>query len=426
MNESKIAFNKSIGFYILFLYVFLTYIPQIIFHVAFHEYYLEHYNGANNNPFSILPIIILFYISIIIVNTILPKIKMNLKFSYNMQKILSIISFILIVLFLISSIYFYENYSISFRATNRLRDTSLIIKLLFFLREFAWFYVFYHFTRILRGNSLSFMVKFKLLLIFIGWLLSLTASLSIPLFFVILLMLIFNKRLFIMLTDKKMSKLKYTFIILFAVLFVLFAIFFGYANKFGIEEAYKMFTDSDLIYYLFSRTLARLSTSYESAIELFTLHMQDLNMQLNAINGFIDTFLSRLSSITHLFEYHITKIETINRMNFFILFTPLHWHLEFAGASPGLLATIFYIPIFPFNFLFIALYIVIIIRVTNKYVPMKFQDLNIFGKFILLYLTFRFYEAPLDFLYIIEPKFFFILLFIFGSLFQTNLREYRK
>jgi hypothetical protein len=415
MQETKISLYKSIGFYILSIYVFLTYIPQISFHIIFHQYFLEHYNGANKNPFLILIILLFFYISIVLVNEIFPKIRLKVKFSDNINLLMSILSFILIFLFLIASIKFYTEYTISFRATHRLRETSLIIKILFFLREFAWFYVFYQLVNILRGNKLNFIIRFNLFLILIAWVLSLTASLSIPLVFIILLILLFNNKLLIILTNKNISGFKFFIISIFAIVFVLFAIFFGYANKFGMEKAYVMFSDSDLMYYLFSRTLARLSTSYEAAIQLFSMHFQDFNIQLMAVNGFIDTFLSRLASITHLFDYHVSDIETINRMNFFILFTPLHWHLEFAGASPGLLATIFYIPVFPFNFLFIALYVVIIMRATNRYIPNRFQDFNIFGKFILLYLIFRLFEAPLDIFYIIEPKFFFVILFLLGS-----------
>lgn len=420
--RQKKSFLNSIGFIVVLYYLFFTYIPQMLFHTLMKEEYSKKYFGIMYSPFSVFIVLFFFILGIVLIDRVLPRVKIKIK-TIHFNNIISIINLLGIVIFLIASIYFYMKYDISFRHQHRLRETGIIIKLLWFLKMYIYFYVFFLFVKF-TNDKLNSLDRFKLLLILIGWFLSVTSSLQMPLIIIVLFLLLSNNnKLFF--KQKKTFNLLNAVVLFFVGLFIVFfMIFIGYANKIGIEGTLELFEDPTKIYMVIAHIITRVSSSYVSLLVVLNEHIFDLFMQLNVIFGHLDTFFLRINSFLPIFNVSMEDIETVSRTNFLI--THIDNYLPRSGASPGLLATIFYMPIFPLNFLFILLYTLLIIRVLNMYFNKVEREFSIITKFILLYFIFVLFETPLNLLVVIDPIIVFFCLFLVGHFFINNRIEVTK
>jgi len=423
----KTDFVKSIGFKVFLFYLFFTYIVQIFFHLFFYDKFQFYYNGANVNPLWIILFLIVYIFLVIAIDSILPHIKIKKKFSLRTKKVLNFFGDILIFLFFISSIYFALHYDISFRHHHRMRETGVLIQIMFFLKEFIFMYVFFQFFKVLNGHILSFQTNFRLIIILISWLLTVTSSLN-AIMVMIILSIIFSKKFHkILLKTYDRLSLKIFFFYLLFLCAILLSVMVGIINKKGLEETFNIFNNKDLIYNMFSMIITRVSSSYASLLELLDNYFIDLDLYLQTLTGFFHTFLNRLSIAIPFFDYHLQGIETVNRENFIILYTSENF-LERAGASPGLLASIFYTPlIFPVNFIYIIVYTILIIRVLNNYIKNYLsQQCTLICLLILYYFITHFFEAPLDIFYIINPTNITIFMYLLGRRYYNEYHIIQK
>jgi hypothetical protein len=292
------------------------------------------------------------------------------------------------------------------------------VKILWFIRMYGAFYIFYIFAFVLNGNKLSFFTKIKIFTIIVAWALSLTGSLQL-LLILIGILLIFSpyqklQRLFIK-KQNKFSILKLLLVIFISIPVVLAVIFLGFANKIGVDKTIEMFSDYSLLHTLVSHIALRMSTSYTSVLFMVGDHFFDISLQLDTYLSSYETFLNRLANITHLFEYPLDSYRSVNRTNYLLLFIP-NFHPR-AGASPGLLASIYYIPTFPLNFIFMGAFVLLIIRSVNRYIKKSSKELTLLSKLIIVYFITPIFESPLNMLSIIEPTFFYFFIFIIMSYF---------
>jgi len=315
-----------------------------------------------------------------------------------------------------------SKYGVDFRHQHRLNETGIIIKLLWFLKMYVYFYAFFIFTKILNKENIRKLSKINLFLILIGWFITVTSSLQLPLVFILFIMLFLSKnyqnKLLFRRHQKNFISIKSITFSIIIILIVFSMLFLGYSNKIGFAKTVDLFTDSSKIGNVISHIITRVSSSYMSLLLLMNEHFYDFNLQMGSYSGHFETFLSRLSSFLPIFDYHLNDIGTVSRTNF--LLTNVDNYLPISGSSPGLLATVFYIPFFPINLLFVLLYTLLIIRTINVYIVISSSSLSIFAKLIILYFVFVLFESPLSLLIIIEPITIFFSLFLFVSYFNSR------
>lgn len=416
---SPYAFYKSAAFYTFLLLLFFVYIPQYFFHWYFTDYFEFLYAG--NGEVTVFPIIFLIFLVflVFIITAVQPRVSLNLKFKhYQILRLFKKILFVsFIVLFLLAALKFSFNYGIDFRHKNRLSEAGKIVVVLFFFRFIAMFYVFYVFTKILRGGGILISERLGLATILLSLSLTTTSSLSIPLLVIAGLLVILpqkNLRAFFLKRGHS-SIIRPMLITILAVPVVFSILFFGYANKWGVEKAFDFFMNADNWILLATKIGTRLSTSYASVNAFINGgYLFDLEYQLTAFSSGIKTFITRLGMVTGLYTYTLESIESVNRMNFELLFNT---YLPRAGTSPGPIASALYMPFFPVNFIVMALYIGFILRLFDNYVPMRHNELSIFSKLFLVYFLLPFLESPLSLFSIINPVVAYVCLFIVVSFF---------
>ena len=417
----KNSFTKSIGFSIILYYLIFTYLIQFILHSIFPEIYNVKYRIAEDFGIIAVLVVVLFILLLIFLDLIIPKVKYVIKSNF-IFKVASTINLLLITFFLIFSIYFASRYGVDFRHHHRLNEAGMIIKLLWFLKMYVYFYVFYCFSKIINKENINSLMRIKLFIILIGWFLSLTSSLQVPLIIIIIMLFTpqgFKNKLFFVKNNKNIFlSFKNIFIFIILIVSLSIMVFLGYANKIGFERAIELFTDIEKIYLVFTHIITRVSSSYASLVILSNEYLFDINLQFSIIEGHIQTFLLRLSSILPIFDYQLTEIKSVSRSNYLLIHVSNY--LPISGTSPGLLATIFYIPIFPISFILVGLYTVMIIRTVNRYINTPSSNLSILTKLILFYLLFILFESPLNLLIIMHPIFLFFILFISVSFFERK------
>ena len=406
--------KDTVTYKILFIYIFTHYIIQIFIHNIYYEKLLDKFNGVNYSFLYVLFSIIFFLIIFFIVNRVIPF----FYFSFKIKKISNIKSFlkwIFLILFFISALNFSMNYGLNFRHSNRLSETGFLVQILGFLRIIAIYIVFTYFTYIIRGNLLLIKDRIYLFILFFSYSLCITGSLHVV-FLPIVLMLVFlsNNKLKIILINQNISMKKAILFFGIALIISIGVVFVGIANKIGVEKTFNLFIDSEMLDYILSLVSMRVSTSYFSLLIMAHDHIFNYDLQFNIYMMHLQNFLDRLMFIMSISDYTNTQeIQSINRFNYLILFK--NDISNTAGAAPGLIASIFYLPIFPINFLLMSIYLVMIFRILNIYIGYK--KLSFIAIVIIYYFLFVFFEAPPLILRIIDPMSLYFTLFIFGVFF---------
>ena len=376
----------------------------MVFHYFFTDELATLFYGTEGSIFLVLLLIGIFVVTLPIINSILPFLK-GFCVSQQTMRQLNVAATLLIILFVIASAYFYFNHGIHFRHQERLRNAGILVKLLFFLNFFAKYYVFVMLVKYVKGLEFNRLNKLNLLMILIGSILSLNASMTIIFIFLIAVLLIFPKLFILKINFFQMLFLG--FILLFLGIAV---VFMGHANKVGIAKALIIFTDWEMIEYVFVHLIKRVSTSYMSLQNMLCNYPFDLELQLKTFSSSFESFMQRLNVVIPLYEAPQEEIVSVNRTNFLLLYIPYNNH---AGTSPGLLASIFYLPFF--GFFLIALYTLAVIRSINRYFYDQHHHLNIIGTLMVFFFALSLFESPLNMLTIINPVVLYFVLFYVGS-----------
>lgn len=386
------------SFYVL---ISVMYLPGLFFFPFFSEAYSRYFNYSGHlySYFFIVftTFCILVFISFLIIDK-LPFLKIR---TLKSRLTISFISFV-IFLYFIFSLYFFINFSSSFRHQNRLSDAGGIVTALFFLKPLIYFLVALMLIHILNGNVLGKVTKLLLLLILVSTILFLNSSLQFIVIPIILIML-FSPHLLVIKLNK--IKFRYVFGFIFLVPLFLFAvIFIGVGNKVG----YEFLLSETGFYYLkgFGNILfPRLSTSLFSSVILFEYYLQGFSYSDKVIDGISSTLFNRLSLLFPFDNFNSDIISTINRLNYLTVFNSESGYAARAGASPGIISSVFYMPYFPFTIFLIPIYIALIFKAIKYHMGPNLK-MNTLSMLILPYLILSLFEAPLNIFYIIDPEFF--------------------
>lgn len=319
---------------------------------------------------------------------------------------------ILVFLYFISSIYFFVNYSTSFRHKSRLSDAGLIVTFLFLIKPIVYMYVLMAVVYVCNQVKLGARTRMNLWLVLIGSLLSLNSSLQVLFPFLVFILLFFpgffSSRL------SNVFSLKGILILLLFPIIVALVLFVGIGNKVG----YAFLLTQDGIGYLinFGNILfPRLSTSLFALVTavdgcLFTGYCSSA-----VFDSFSATFFNRLNLLLGFgFDEHL--IETVNRFNYLYVFAN---HADRAGASPGPLASMFYFPFYPLGFVTIPFLYAFIFSSVYRHLN-DFRCVHSVFVFSVIYLLLGFFEAPLNIFYILDPAFFVLVFFIIMTRFVDN------
>lgn len=417
-KNSSLIFSS--GFKIILLYLFLTYVPSFVFSIFFLNEFREEFNGFEGSLYW-LPIILIIPILglILLLDRFIPKNSGKSILGKLCPYRYKNVNYIFMLAFLYCSFRFYVEYGLQFVHTgDSLADSAGFVKYFYALKVYFNLFLFYELISIyvLRERFKNQLLLYVLLLL--CSLLGLSGSMDIVyLFFVIFFILIPNNKIIEILTTrikKKNQSLRQVTMLIFSALIGATAIFVGYANKFGADYAFNLFTDKDFFAILVIPTLIRLANSFSSFICIANEYIWDLSMEIEAISIPFKVLEYRLNVVLG-FNGDKPEIFNVSRLNY--LNTYKHFHNK-AGASPGLLGSALYLPFFPINLLFISFYLLYIIRTINKIFNKRLSKI---GLLIVFIFTIPLFESPIDYLIFIDPSV--ISLILFGLIIHSYAKK---
>lgn len=254
------------------------------------------------------------------------------------------------------SVKFFLEFGMSFRYTGGgLASAGLIPQIVFLYKGVFFSYIIYGFLIIANGLPLGRQKRFLILLLSFNWALCATGSMEIIWLGVGLCLAVFGQKaavVFFVDRNNQQGGLARSFCLQFIALFLGISlgccvIFFGFANKIGMDSALELFSGAGVVQilnYMYYR-LSWLIPPIEilSAKELF-----DFRAYEAALGVLADSLSYRLGTVL---GYDVAKSEYggLNQLNYYSIYVnPAN---DRSGASPGPIGTFLYIPFFPFNVL---------------------------------------------------------------------------
>lgn len=392
-----------------YLFMIVLYVPGLIFFPFFEEAYQYYFNYSSSPylPFFLsliffsIPFLLFFYFS--------EKITRTRLFFFSPNTVAYFIV-ITAMIYFIASFIFSLNYSSSFRHVSRFSDAGPSATLVFMLKPFCDFILLLSIIHVVNGEVLGPKVKISLMLIFLGSALSLNSSLAV-LFFPLVLGALFYRKIFIIPLFSSLRRILLLFI--FAPLAVFSILLIGIGNKIG----YDVFLSEISVSYfvnMMGELATRVSTSLFSVTMLWDNYIQGflsaMNLGHDSGESLIHTASNRMSLVIG-GGFDRDLIATVDRMNYLNLFKDYHPR---AGASPGVLASMFYFPIFPLGLVFVPLFYVLVLRSVAIHIDdrLKYNSIYLFSIF---YLTLGLFESPLNVFMLLDPL---LVLLVFVMIFS--------
>lgn len=402
-----------------FLVLFcVIYLPGLVYFPFFKEGYYSYFQYSGNLYKIFFILASIFLILTFLSFWIMSKVP-RLRFPTLNSDLASFFLFITVLIFFFCSVYFFINFSSSFRHKNRLSEAGGIVSLLFFLKPLIAFIVALSVLHVLNGNALGKISRLLLILILISNVLFLNSALQFVIIPIIVLTLFAPSLLVIKLSE---LKIKYWLLgILFAPTFFFTILLIGVGNKLG----YDFVLSQDGLSYLkgFGNILfPRLSTSLFSSVIMFDYFINGVYFSEDVSQGIYSTVVNRFSLIFPTLSFNSDLIATVNRLNYLHVFSS---HAERAGASPGIISSIFFMPIFPFSIFIIPLYVAFIFKVVSYHMGPLIR-MNFLSMLIVSFLILSLFEAPINVLYLIDPAFFLFVTVVFFSRFLNVKRVLSK
>lgn len=394
--------QKLMNFF--FIFVLFIYLPGFCFSLIFRDFFSAYYTLTDYKYFLFFFVLSTFiftsyFFSIFLLS--LPAIrvkKFNKLASYLFFDILSLSFFLL-------SFYFFLSYSSDFRHRSRLADASPLVSILWMLRPIVLIVLLSYVIHVCNGGRISKRSKVVLLLITIGLVLSLTSSLQVIIILFASILFLSPKYFRYGLSD--IGILRLLFILIFVPILCVTVLAFGLGAKVGYE---KVFSSNmlNILYMSLGTILPRVSSSFMSVMTA----IYDLsNYTFNTYDFFSNAYWTLENRVNIVLgnSFNSEEIYTLNRFNQLHVFKG---NPERAGASPGILASIFYFPKFPLGYIIICLYFSsLFVLLARKF--KKHAKIGILSGAAIPLLTLYFLESPLNFFYIVDPFFFTFIFFVF-------------
>lgn len=396
---------------IFYLYLGAYYLFPFIMNLFYSKEYGELYVGTDSN----WPVVyVVFLVALIFLfNTFLPRVKL---FSYkNIGAIFEnkLFNSIVILIFLISSIQFSLNYSLNFRQSSAesISGAGGYVMVMFGLRSYVKVFFLYLILKYANDLEITRNQRYLTGLASISIAISVTGSLDL-LFAITGLLIAFKKeRVFFDKVSNTLSTIKSQILRVISIIIIIVVIVFvGNANKIGADTAVDVFTNSSNGEKILLHTAKRVSVWYVSVLALGNKDVFDNDIAFTTLRGVFDNLYSRANIILEGKKDEIEGVWSVKRMNF--LQISRYTYNDRTGTAPGLVASAFYLPFFPFNFFIMGIYTVIMLRYFSKGFRCARYSLNIFSKFVILFFFIGLFDSPIDLINFIGPDFIFILLFL--------------
>jgi hypothetical protein len=194
-------------------------------------------------------------------------------------------------------------------------------------------------------------------------------------------------------------------------------IFTGVANKVGTQNAKDLLLNNDLIKTVFVSTGLRLSTYYASIHGALNVVDKQENNLSRGFFGALQNTLNRGVYLVSGEKLSRPEVWSIYRANYKNLF--LYNDNDRTGASPGIIASVFYGPNILFGIIIIFLYIIYIFHIL-KWAFSYLYKFNIFGYIIALAFVMPFLESPMDLVNFFNTSFIYVYTIIGGVLQLKN------
>lgn len=396
----------------------VTYLPQFIFHVFLDDLYVNYYNFSSGSQilFVYIPA---FYISVFIVNRLLPNVKIE-YFKYLKPVFVGLYKskteFFIAFLGLPLSIYFYYKHGIEFRQSERMSDGGALVLIMYVFQSYMQTWYIYLLYKIKSTNKYASLDRCKAIIYTVCLLLMLTGSLNMIFVLWGVLFSILSGKYILKQINPCKTKINLIFAcqiflkILFIAIALTLIVGIGFVNKNGYDGTLDKVEGQGL--HVLEHLVIRLSSSYASVISFAQNHMYDLEMYKNVWAITPENFLYRFSKIMplegELLRPELTQINRLNYLNYV-----LDNQLDHAGASPGIVATGLYLAPFPIGYLLVVLYCVFFVRLWDGLISSVVKKMNLVIILFFATMSFGMLESPMDYLLIIEPSVFYVL-FIFS------------
>lgn len=349
----------------------------------------------------------LFVMLILLFDNILPRINNRNKLILAVGKFATnnYVCLLLSVIYLILSFKFFSEYSIQFRHTESISGASQYVIFVFLLMSYFKIYIIYNVFRVLDGYSYNKYDWYTIIFVIVSFFL--TANSTYDVLYLLILILVstsFYKTIYFK-SNSFSEAVKSYILYVFLMLFILLGAFMGIANKYGIDASILKVFGGEMAVLI----LRRLSMWYVSIFSSINELMHDYYFALDAWEGMFMDMYRRFKILIGMDGGSKPEIWSINRLNHTLVYKPVTSH---AGSSPGLIATIFYIPFFPSGLFIMVIYTIYILRLLSKIISNFNKELSFIGYMLLMLNLLIFFESPISQLNIISKNFVYFLLAI--------------
>jgi len=398
------------------IYYGLPFLTQMIFPGRF-----EYYFNMPNHLFFVLWVPAVFLL-VLILDILLPRVTFNKTLLVAVGRLASneYLNFVLALGFLVLALIFSSQYSYSFRHHVRFQEAGKLVMLVFGIKAYFSSMVFGLLLMTLNGFYITKFQRLINVLVLISMVLTATSSYDV-LFILIILLFCIKLEKPIFMTKKSngvVGFIKTNFKYLFVGVFGFLALFMGVANKYGVETSTQLLFSGEF-FFLVIRRISMWYVSLQIAGESI---LNDLSISMEANVGLLQDIFRRFSIILGQ-PADKPEIWGINRMNHTIVYPVITSH---AGSSPGLFATIFYIPFFPSGIVVVSLYIIFILRNFGDLLKYSRANLSLVSYPLLVLFLGVFFESPIEQINLIGKSFIYFIISLGWIFFIKHRMSYEK
>lgn len=405
--KSKISENVSRVFLSFCLIFYL--VPFVVNLVLFDQHDLLYRNA---DKYFYVIIIIPFLLTVWLFDKLIPKIKFNFLIIQPIRAIISNSSFNLLLSFIFLSLsltYVLSGFGLDFRQRETISESAGFLKIFFLLKSYFLGFITLLFIKSLNSHNSGFTFILINLNILLSLLMTINSSFDIVYIFVIISIIFEVKDLYFTNNEKIVTSFIFGILKVLLIAFLLILlIFVGVANKLGSDIVLSQVFDIDFVVLLFSDVILRLSTWYVSLINVSHLYFSGYDTSI----GFFAEFQNIGQNFIKLLggkESSLPEIWSVSRYNYLNIFN--YNELPRAGASPGLVASIFYFPNPFIGYFCILGYIIFVLRTYTHYLRNLVKKFSFFGIIIMIFLLLPLVDAPLQFINPINPQIIYYIVF---------------
>lgn len=393
---------------VILLYIFITYVPQFFFYFLFKDAFQDRYNIETYGVFVFFVIFVylLFFLFWGLSQSSSGLIRKRVPIG---QFAFSFIS----IAFLLVSVLFFRNFDSSFRHTGYVSEGGIVIYLLYVLKPICLYLVLRVIFLIAQGCVIPATHRVCCFLIGWGCILSLTGSLHI-LGVIASFVAAFSGYSFVSQSLNPRKFAKYAF---FSAVVFLLILYTGLSNKMGHESTIDLFVDSE--FKIVQLVALRGSTSFVSGSVMAPISIEQ-PLDVEGLIGTWQTFVYRLDILLPFSLNSGQYLVAINRINYERI--DRHADLKRAGASPGLVASFLYLPLFPLPMLALFFYCRVLAALIQFDAPMAAKKMPVVIAASLGF-ALPLFESPLSVFNVFDPVAITLIILICGRFFKVRSYE---